>query len=36
MDSLETLTVSDVDISEDNIKTLENDGITVIIEDKEE
>lgn len=35
MDSLETLTVSQGDISEENIKTLENNGITVIKEDKE-
>lgn len=36
MDSLETLTVSQGYISEENIKTLENNGITVIKEDKEE
>ena len=36
MDSLETLTVSEECISEDNIKTLENNGITVIKKDTQE
>ncbi len=36
MDSLETLTVSEGYISEENVKTLENHGITVIEETKEE
>lgn len=36
MDSLETLTVSQGCISEENISALENNGITVMIENKEE
>ena len=36
MDSLETLTVSQGYISEENISALENNGITVMIENKEE